>query len=187
VTGAATIRRPRLLRLGLAAALACVVLPSVAAADMTPLERRVKAAFLYKFTSYVTWPAAAFPDSAAPLVIAVVGEPKLAAEVRRLTAGRAVEGRPIQVVTAERAIPERAHVAYLGGASVEHLNARDAPRPHALIVADSPGALRRGAMINFILRDGRVRFEIALHHAERAGLSLSSRLLAVAHAVRETR
>ena len=38
--------------------------------------------------------------------------------------------------------------------------------------------------INLILVDGRVRFEVALDAAERSGLRLSSRLLALAHTVR---
>lgn len=49
-----------------------------------------------------------------------------------------------------------------------------------LVVTDAPGALRDGAMINFQLVDDRVRFEISLSAAERAGLALSSRLLAAA-------
>jgi hypothetical protein len=39
-------------------------------------------------------------------------------------------------------------------------------------------------MINFVLDDRRVRFDIALDTAERSGLKLSSRLLAVARDVR---
>ena len=39
-------------------------------------------------------------------------------------------------------------------------------------------------MINFRVQDGNVRFDIALDTAERAGLRISSRLLAVAQSVR---
>jgi hypothetical protein len=41
-------------------------------------------------------------------------------------------------------------------------------------------------MINFMLVQQRVKFEISLEVAERRGLKLSSRLLAVAHNVRKT-
>jgi hypothetical protein len=47
-------------------------------------------------------------------------------------------------------------------------------------VTESPGALDQGSMINFVVADRRVKFEIALDTAEKAGLVLSSRLLAVA-------
>jgi hypothetical protein len=57
--------------------------------------------------------------------------------------------------------------------------------PHAVLtVTDSEGALAQGSMINFVLDDRRVRFDIALDTAERSGLKLSSRLLAVARDVR---
>jgi len=49
-----------------------------------------------------------------------------------------------------------------------------------LVVTDAPGALKDGAMINFQVVDERVRFEISLTAAERAGLELSSRLLSAA-------
>jgi hypothetical protein len=49
-----------------------------------------------------------------------------------------------------------------------------------LIVSEAPGALEQGSMINFVLAERRVKFEIGLERAEYAGLSVSSRLLAVA-------
>jgi len=51
-------------------------------------------------------------------------------------------------------------------------------------VTESDGALTQGSMINFVLVDRRVRFEVALDSAEKSGLKLSSRLLAVARQVR---
>jgi hypothetical protein len=49
-----------------------------------------------------------------------------------------------------------------------------------LTVTENDGALALGGMINFRLVDDRVRFEVALDTAEKAGLRLSSRLLSVA-------
>ena len=52
-----------------------------------------------------------------------------------------------------------------------------------LVVTESEGALADGSMVNFVLVDGRVRFEVGLDAARRGGLTLSSRLLAVAQQV----
>jgi hypothetical protein len=52
-----------------------------------------------------------------------------------------------------------------------------------LVVTDSEGALDQGSMINFVLDDGHVRFEISTTPAEKRGLQLSSGLLAVAKSV----
>jgi hypothetical protein len=49
-----------------------------------------------------------------------------------------------------------------------------------LVITDNPAGMTRGSMINFVIADKRVRFEISRAAAESAGLKLSSRLLAVA-------
>jgi hypothetical protein len=49
-----------------------------------------------------------------------------------------------------------------------------------LTVTEFEGALEAGSVINFVIAEQRVRFEISLGAAERSGLRLSSRLLAVA-------
>src|SRR5688572_30442184 len=54
------------------------------------LEQRVKAAFLYRFTEFATWPDSAFTRAEAPFVIAVTGREGMAEELRNITAGRAV-------------------------------------------------------------------------------------------------
>jgi hypothetical protein len=52
-----------------------------------------------------------------------------------------------------------------------------------LTVTESPAALDAGSIINFMIEQERVRFEISLPAAERSGLRVSSRLLAVARRV----
>jgi hypothetical protein len=52
-----------------------------------------------------------------------------------------------------------------------------------LTVGDAPGFAILGGVINFVLDDGRVRFEINLKAAEQAHLKISARLLTVAKVV----
>jgi len=47
-------------------------------------------------------------------------------------------------------------------------------------VSDIPDFVQQGGMIQFVLRDGRVRFEVNLAPAQRNGLTMSSELLKVA-------
>jgi YfiR/HmsC-like len=49
-----------------------------------------------------------------------------------------------------------------------------------------PDFTRRGGMIQLVLQDRHVRFEVNLAAAEHAGLTLSSQLLKLAVAVRKT-
>ena len=55
-----------------------------------------------------------------------------------------------------------------------------------LTVSDMPEFSRRGGMVQFIVDGSRVRFEINLASAERAGLTLSSELLKLAVNVRKS-
>ena len=150
------------------------------------LEQRVKAAFLYRFTEFATWPDSAFTRAEAPFVIAVVGRDGVAEELRNITTGRAVAGHAIEVkrVAEGEAVPA-AHMVFIGDGERARLREliRAAPRS-ALVVTESEGALALGSVINFVIAEGRVRFDIALDAAEKRGVRLSSRLLAVAHTVR---
>jgi hypothetical protein len=165
--------------------------PAGAAPDApTVLERRVKAAYLYKFAGYVDWPSSAFHDASDPLVIGVIGDDALADELERLVEGRRSGGRPVHVRRIEETTePGNAHLLFLGrshaartGEVVEALHLRP-----VLVVTESPRSMGNGAMINFVLEEGRVRFEVDLDAVERSGLGLSSRLLTVARTVTSKR
>ncbi|MFP5506610.1 MAG: YfiR family protein [Gammaproteobacteria bacterium] len=151
------------------------------------LENSLKAAFLYKFADYVDWPAEAFPTPEAPITIAVVDDDIVAERLAEMTVGRTAQGRPIAVRRLPAGQPVAdAHILFIGNDAADRLGALAqsvAGRP-VLLVTDSEDALQRGSMINFVLADRRLRFEVALDAVERNGLRLSSRLLAVALDVR---
>ena len=156
--------------------------------DATAVERRVKAAYIFNIASYVEWPEGTFAQTGAPMTIIVFGDDELAAEITEITAGRAVDGRPLQIKkTRDPDATADAHMLFVGRAEIARLPqvAKQAGPKPLLILTDAPGALTQGSMINFVLVRQRVKFEISLEEAERRGLKLSSRLLAVAHNVRK--
>jgi hypothetical protein len=60
---------------------------------------------------------------------------------------------------------------------------RAAQVPALLIVTETERGLEAGSAINFVIADDRVGFEISLDAAEKNGLKISSRMLAVAKRV----
>lgn len=162
--------------------------PDVSAQDNAAArERRVKAAFIFKFAGFVEWPETAFPQPFTAVTIAVIGDDELAAELSAITAGRAVEGRPLTIrKTRSLEAVADAHMVFVGRAEIARLPqlAKLARARPVLILTDAPNALAQGSMINFMLVERRVKFEIHLEEAERHELKLSSRLLAVAQTVR---
>jgi hypothetical protein len=172
----------------LGAAAAAVPPAQVQAAGAgSPLERRVKAAFLYKFLGYAEFPPGAFLDGASPVTIGVVGADDLAAELARAVAGRTVNNRPVQVrVVRETEVQLPLHLLFIGGADSAHV-ARTLRQASGamLVVTECEDGLRQGSVINFRIVDERVRFDVSLDAAERNGIKLSSRLLTVANRVQK--
>ena len=168
--------------------LAGVGLPAHALdADAAPaLERRVKAAFLYKFLGYADFPAGSFADATTPVSIGVVGADSMAAELTRIAAGRMVAGRMITVrALREQDLAQPLHVLFVAGQD----DARAARLLRAanahLTVTECEGGLRSGSIINFTIVDDRVRFDVSLDAAEKKNVKLSSRLLTVANRVQK--
>jgi hypothetical protein len=159
---------------------------NAADADARQLEAQVKAAYLYKFVGHVEWPPHAYVDASAPFTIGVVAAVDVADELARLKAGRSVRDRPVDVRVLKPGEAARGvQVVFLGGADAAQLRRLLEPfrTLPTLTVSDAPGAIEAGSVINFVLVDKRLRFEVSVANAERHGLKVSSRLLAVAQRV----
>ncbi len=158
----------------------------VARAQGVASEYDVKAAFLFNFTKFVEWPPAAFADERSPLKICILGDNPFGKTLRALT-NEEVAGRRLNLVHLENLSNlESCHVLFISRSERERLgqvlaSLRIAP---ALTVGDMPGFIDQGGMINFILEGSKVRFDVNQEAAERAGLKISSRLLALAKHVK---
>jgi len=173
----------------IAAALAAAWQPALLAqperaADTS--ETRLKAAFLYKFASYVEWPLMSTPGPGAPLVIGVMNSEPLMRELAEITVGRSVNNHPIEVRRVDHGdLLDGVQILFIGdvrGADLAPL-LRHARQQPILTVTESKGAISDGSIINFTVERDRVRFEVSLPAAESSRLKLSSRLLAVASRV----
>lgn len=168
----------------------CVILMTMprgaqAQSNASTLERRVKAAFLYKFLAYTEFPPAAFADPAAPVVMVVANSDEMAADLAAITAGRSVNNRPIAVHAMGEAGNVLAHLLFVGGADCTRVARVIHATRALLVVTECDSGLQQGAVINFRLIDEHVRFDVSLDAAERNNIRLSSRLLTVANHVRK--
>lgn len=156
-----------------------------AQARLEASEASVKAAFLYKFPGYVEWPPSAFPSAGAPFVFGIMGQDDVAAELERLVSGKQWSGHPMAVKRVEGDNVKGLHVLFVGRGATDRLGAvvRAAQLPGLLVVTENEKGLTYGAAINFVLHEDRVGFEVAPDAADRNGLRISSRMLAVARRV----
>lgn len=164
------------------------VFASRGAAQSMPGEDDVKAAYVYNFTKFVVWPPTAFSGSSDPLNVCVSAESAVVKAVERILEGEYVERRPLRVVSPLPDDPAACHVLFVGRGGLERglrLMAAGTNTP-MLTVGDSSRFLQLGGMIAFVVEERRVRFDISIPTAERAGLKLSSKLLRVARKVTGT-
>lgn len=154
-----------------------------AAGPADALEQQVKAAYLYNFSSFVEWPPEAFASPESALQIGVMESDALADQLVRTIAGRTIRGRPLAVRKLRRAdATADLHLLFVGPLSRPQLGeVLAAARRHpTLLVTQAEGALAQGSMVNLVLAEERLRFEIAPKAAEQSGLNISARLLAAA-------
>lgn len=169
-------------------AILLVALAWAAAAQAVGLAREsaVKAAFLYKFGSFVEWPAGLFRSPSQPFVIAVYGDDAVASELEQITTGRSIDGHPVQVQRIrdpdDVGTPQ---VLFAGGPRERRVReVLAAARGPVLTVADGPVAgPSPGAVLFFLPEEGRVRFGASLTAASARGIRLNAKLLAVAQQV----
>jgi hypothetical protein len=157
-----------------------------AQANTQAVEYQVKAAFLYKFGNYVDWPERAFERPDSPLVVGIVGADTFADALIQLVAGRMVNGHAVTVRKLRRGESVAGlHILFIGRmdeAGLTELLAASKGRA-MLTVTEAENTIPPGSMINFVLVDDKVRFDIALPPAEQGNLKISARLLGVARKV----
>jgi hypothetical protein len=188
---------PTMRRLGLTLSIAAIVLLSAAprsrAQDSASSEYLIKAGFIYNFATLVQWPAASFPQSDSPIVIAILGEDHFGPTLDRVLESKKVNGRPFAIKRIKTvselqrlvANPKDCQILYVSSSEMAHIAevlqiVKDTP---ILTIGETAGFARSGGIINLVLEDNRVRFEVNVDAAKTSDLNISSRLLALARIV----
>ncbi|MBZ2207888.1 YfiR family protein [Massilia soli] len=161
----------------------CLLATAGVAASREPLETEVKAAYLYKFASFIEWPEGSFSHANSQLQIGVAGNDALAGELARIVGGRTVNGHAVAIRKIRRGQSTAGlHILFVGAHDPTSIHdyllaARGQP---VLTVTDADEALALGSMVNFVVAGERLRFEVALDHVAPSRLRISARMLAAA-------
>jgi hypothetical protein len=152
-------------------------------------EYQVKAAFLYKFATYVRWPVSAGTDASGPFVFGVLGSNPFGSSLDDVVRAQTVRGRSIRIRTLTRADQALAcDLVFVSSSERSNLGPilailRGAP---VLTVGDMNRFAEQGGMIGLVTTgDHRIRFDINQAAIERSGLRASSQLLHLARIVDE--
>jgi hypothetical protein len=155
-------------------------------AQKPPAQYQIKAAYLLNFLEFVVWPDDAYADPQGTWVIGIVGDTPFGDDLGRMTIGKTVQGRKL---VNRRFLPGSdycaCHILFISSSEKKHLQTilENLRGTSVLTVSDMDGFLESGGMIQFMAEDNRVLLAINVGATSRAGLKVSSKLLAFAHRV----
>jgi hypothetical protein len=149
-----------------------------------PNEYQIKAACLYNFTKFILWPAEAFRDIDKTFTICILGHDPFGAALDDMVAGRAIDGRPLEVRRLSDALQIMGcRVVYVGASDRKRITIPE-KQIGVLTVGEGGSSTPAQLIINFTMDGGKVRFEINTAAAEDGKLRVSSRLLSLATVVK---
>lgn len=148
---------------------------------------RIKAAFLYHFAQFSTWPEEVFDDAAAPIRLCILGKDPFGEALKQLQ-GKTVHNRPLAIHHLPAGASARGcHLVFIGPMPKQMLQAslRQLQNQPVLTVGEGEDFLKQGGMVRLVEEKNRIQFEINITAARRAGLQLSARLLRLARIYEE--
>jgi|ERR1700722_15189151 len=151
-------------------------------------EYMVKLAFLYNFTKFVEWPSTSYQNPGAPLAICIVGDDPFNQDLEMELRTRTVGAHPVDLKRSKTSdILTACHIVFIP-VTEKNQAARivsGLKGSSTLTVGEVEGFALQGGIINFMIEDNKLHFEVNTLAAERAGLKISSKLLSLAKIVRE--
>jgi hypothetical protein len=148
-------------------------------------EYEVKAAFLYKFASFVEWPSA---PAGAPICIGVLGADRFGESLERIVRGKQVGDRAFAIQRFRTVVEaSRCEIVFISASEQGKLREilgllRGKP---VLTVSEIPDFCQHGGAINLKVIDAAIHFEINPVAGERSGIRFSSKLLSLAKVIPE--
>lgn len=153
-------------------------------------EYQVKAVFLYNLTNFISWPEGTFENQNDPLKICIIGEDPFGAFLDKVIHNETINGRRIVVnrLTDNDTFCS-CHILFINSTMNEELSQilQRIKECSVLTVSDVHEFTQLGGMINLVRKGKRVRIEVNVDSARRAGLTISAKLLKLAEIIKDKR
>lgn len=172
--------------LGVCLVLAGGHLPRAQASPST--EYQVKAAFLLNFAKFVEWPAEAFQSEEIPISLCVFRHDPFGSILDEIIKGKTIHNRKVlaQRITEPQGL-KLCHLVFVSSREAKLLPSvlNSLRGASALVVGESDNFAAEGGGFQLYLEDNTVHFRANVDALQRARLTVSSKLLALAKIVRD--
>ena len=143
---------------------------------------RYKALFIYNFTRYIEWPSNSSPN----FIIGVLGSSSVYSELIPIADKKNVGSQIITIkkFNSAEAVTE-CNILFVGSDASSQVTSLSASieSKNTLIITERPGLINKGAGINFVLDDGKQRFELSKSNMAKKGLKVNTQLMDMAMVV----
>lgn len=150
-------------------------------------EYDLKAAYVYNFSKFITWPSTAFESSESDFKIVVFGSSPITGVLYKALKNRKIMGREISIkVIYSLDDLEDAHILFVSKGMQKEIKQVVSACEYqtTLVIGDViEGFCQSGGIINFTQKSSKYRFEINNQAAQKSGLKISSKLLALARII----
>lgn len=150
-------------------------------------EYKVKAGFIYNFLKFTEWPFTVQDSGPQNIILCIIGEDPFGENIDVLK-GKTVGGKTLIVKYSPTSTLlkncQAVFIAESERSQIQSLIDSIKALP-ILTIGDSEGFRQKGVMINMELDQEKIRFDINIKSARRAGLRIDPRLLKLARTVQE--
>lgn len=143
-------------------------------------KEKYHSVFIYNFSKYVKWPDA---QNSGKFVIGLLGNSAIAKDLATMSKTKNINGMPIEIKQFSSAADiSDCHILYVSASASNSLGQviSKCSGKSVLIVTDNPGFAQKGAIINFVDIDGKIKFELNKQNAEFRGLKVAGSLASLA-------
>lgn len=137
--------------------------------------------FIYKFTQYLNWPD---DYGTGDFVIGILGNSPITIEMQKMSKQKTIGERRIRVkqYPSSVTIRDKCHILFVSKENSNELTQvlKLFEKEPTLVVTEREGLAKTGSMINFVIRNSKVQFELNQKQLDRVKLKVSQNLIKVA-------
>ena len=140
-------------------------------------EAKIKTLFIYNFVRHIEWPT---EYRKGDFIIGILGSSAITAPLQQLSKTKRIGSQPIVVKRINSANEiKKCNVLYLPRSKNKELPAilSKLKSKSTLVITERSGQAKRGAAISFVLRDGKLKFEISKKNILAHKMKVSGSLL----------
>jgi hypothetical protein len=158
-----------------------LLLSPIAQAVDASREDKIKAAYVYSLSKYVTWPEL---GNGSDMQVCILGDPAMFAAAATIE-GKQVHGRSIQTRVITSSDVKGCKIVFFGGSDSRKITQalQELKGTQVLTMADTSGFADEGGIIRLFVVNNTIKFEINASAASANGLEVNDRLLALANRV----